>query len=178
MTLANKKPTQSPARKASRVRVAGWRYRVRHVDQLVAGFLAILLLCLSAAPSAAQNESFEAAETVPTSIHSVVSGGFWTLGKDEGFFRAIVAAGGVEHVSHRLYIQWLRINAKNQSYELVRTVNVKELNLGQGHVLEVKSSFGDVNSFKIDITANSRGGKAQRFAITAKGDGKYTIQSR
>lgn len=152
---------------------------MRQAYQFIAGFLAILLLLfLSARPSAAQNESFEAVEGVPASIHSVMSGGFWTRGKEEGFFRSVVAAGGVEHVSHRLYIQWLRINASSQSYELVRTVNVKEFNLGQGFVLEVKTSFGDINAFRIDVTANSRGGKAKRFAITAKGDGTYVIRSR
>ena len=151
---------------------------MRHARRLVAGIAAILLLCLSAPPSAAQNESFEAAEQVPAGIHNVMSGGFWTLGEDEGFFRAIVTAGGVEQVVHRLYIQWLRSDAKTQGYELVRTVNIKELNLGHGHVLEVKTEFGDINAFMIDVTANSRGGEARRFAITAKGDGTYTIQSR
>ncbi|HDO52273.1 MAG TPA: hypothetical protein ENH05_05995 [Rhizobiales bacterium] len=107
-----------------------------------------------------------------------MSGGFWTAGQDEGFFRVAVVAGGVEHVSHRLYIQWLRNDAKTQSYELVRTVNVKELNLGQGYVLDVKTSFGEFNSFKIDVTANSRGGKTERFAVTVKGDGKYVIGGR
>jgi len=151
---------------------------VRYAFKLVVSFVAILFLCLSASPSNAQNESFDAAEKVPANVHSAMSGGLWTVGKKEGFFRAVVIAGGVEHVSHRLYIQWLRTDAKTQGYELVRTVNVKELNLGHGFVLEVKTSFGDINSFKIDITANSRGGKAKRFAITAKGDGKYAIQSR
>lgn len=151
---------------------------MRHAYQYVASFIAILLLCLSALPSRAQNEPFEAAEQVPASIHSAMSGGFWTRGKDEGFFRTVVTAGGVEHVAHRLFIQWLRFRAMSQGYELVRTVNVKELNLGQGYVLDVKTSFGDINSFKISVTANSRGGKPKRFSITAKGDGKYTIQSR
>jgi hypothetical protein len=163
---------------ASLVAVGVRAGRMTNVRRLVAGFAAIFLLCLGALPSAAQNESLEAAERVPAGIHAVMSGGYWTRDKEEGFFRAIVTAAGVEHVSHRLFIQWLRINAKDQSYELVRTVNVTELNLGHGHVLEVKTAFGDVNSFKIDVTANTRGGKAQRFAITAKGDGKYTIQSR
>lgn len=151
---------------------------MRHAYQFVAGFVVIVLLCLNAPPSNAQNEAFEAAEQVPAGINSVMTGGFWTLGKDEGFFRVVVVAGGVEHVSHRLYIQWLRSDAKTQGYDLIRTVNVKELNLGHGFVLEVKTSFGDINSFKIDVTANSRGGNAKRFAITAKGDGKYVIRSR
>lgn len=151
---------------------------MRHAYKLAASFFAILLICLSALPAISQNEPFEAAENVPVGIHHVAAGGFWTVGKDEGFFRAVVIAGGVEHVVHRLYIQWLRSDPNKQSYELVRTVNVRELNQGQGHVLEVKTSFGDINAFKVDVTANSRGGKAKRFAITAKGDGKYAIQSR
>jgi hypothetical protein len=152
---------------------------VRHAYLIVASFVAMLLLGLSlATPSNAQNEAFEAAEQVPAGIHSVMTSGFWTLGKDEGFFRVVVVAGGVEHVSHRLYIQWLRSDAKTQGYDLIRTVNVKELNLGHGFVLEVKTSSGEINSFKIDITANGRGGKVKRFAITVKGDGKYAIRSR
>ena len=151
---------------------------MRHAHQVVACFLAVALLCLSAPPSAARTEPFEAAENVPSSIHSVMSGGFWARGGDEGFFRVVVVAGGVEHVSHRLYIQWLRSDPKTQSYELIRTVNVTELNLGQGYLLEVKTSFGDINSFKISITANSLRVKTRSFAITVKGDGKYVIRSR
>lgn len=146
--------------------------------RFLAAYASVIVVCLSALPSYAQNESFEAAEQVPVNVHSAMSGGFWTVGNDEGFFRAVVIVGGVEHVVHRFYIQWLRSDVNKQSYELVRTVNVKELNLGHGHVLAVKTEFGDINSFKIDIIANSRGGKAKRFAITAKGDGKYVIQSQ
>jgi hypothetical protein len=151
---------------------------MRHVLRFTASFLAVLLLSLSSAPSIAQNEPFETVEQVPPSVHHVASGGFWTAGKDEGFFRSVVIAGGVEHVSHRLFIQWLRSDAKTQRYTVVRTVNVTELNLGHGHVLEVQTSFGDINAFKVDVTANSRGGKSRRFAITAKGDGKYAIRTQ
>lgn len=152
---------------------------MRHAHQIVASFVAMQLLYLSlATPSNAQNEAFEAAEQVPASIHSAISGGFWIEGTDEGFFRVVVVAGGVEHVSHRLYIQWLRSDAKTQSYDLIRTVNVQELNLGQGYLLDVKTSFGDFNSFKIEITARSQRVKTKKFAISATGDGKYTIRSR
>jgi len=150
---------------------------MRHAHQIVARFIAMFLLCLNlSTPSNAQNEAFEAAEQVPTNIHSAMSGGFWTAGNGEGFFRVVVVAGGVMHVWHRLYIQWLKSDAKTQSYELVRTVNVQELNLGQGYLLEVKTSFGDFNSFKIDITAKSLRVKTKRFTITANGDGRYTIR--
>ena len=152
---------------------------MRLAHQVFARFVAMLLLCLIVAtPANAQNWAFEDAEQVPANIHSAISGGFWTAGKDEGFFRVVVVAGGVENVSHRLYIQWLRSVAKTQNYELVRTVNVQELNLGQGYLLDVKTSFGDFNSFKIEITARSQRVKTKKFAIIATGDGKYTIRSR
>ena len=151
---------------------------MRYTDKCATRFVLLLLFFLSAAPSNAQDASFEAAKRVPVSIHTAMAGGFWTHGKEEGFFRVIVIAGGVEHVAHRLYIQWLRTDADKQDYELIRTVNVKELNLGQGHILKVKTAFGDLNAFKVDVAANSRGGKTSRFVIRVKGNGKYVIKSR
>jgi len=143
-----------------------------------AACVSVIVVCLGVLPSYAQNSAFDDAEQVPANVHSVTSGGFWTVGNDEGFFRAVVIAGGVEHVAHRFYIQWLKSDLNTQSYELLRTVNVKELNLGHGYILAVKTSFGDINSFKIDIVANSRGGKTKRFAIIARGNGKYVIRSQ
>jgi len=136
----------------------------------------MIAACLSPLPACAQDEAFDAARQVPASVHTAISGGFWTVGEDEGFFRVVVIASGVEHVAHRLYIQWLRSNADTQDYELLRTVDVKELNLGPGHVLSVRTAFGDVNAFEIKIAAVSRGGETKHFAITAKGDGTYLIQ--
>ena len=151
---------------------------MRHVSQVAATLSVLFFLCLSPFPAYAQNDAFEAAENVPAGIHHVSAGGFWTGGGHEGFFRAVVVAGGVEHVSHRLFIQWLTSDAKTQAYELIRSVNVKELNLGHGYVLDIKTVFGDVNAFKIDVTANSRGGGIKKFAITAKGDGNYVTRAR
>lgn len=148
-----------------------------HAHQTVASFVAMFLLCLNLiTPSSARGASFEAAEGVPASIHSAISGGYWKAGEDEGFFRVVVVAGGVEHVWHRLYIQWLRDDLQTQGYELIRTVNVRELNLGQGYLLEVKTSFGDQNSFKIDITAKSLRVETKQFAIIANGNGNYIFR--
>ena len=147
----------------------------RHL-RFLAAYAWIIIICLSALPSYAQNESFDAAEQVPANVHTVMSGGYWAVGKDEGLFRAVVIFGGVEHVVHRLYIQWLRSDVNTQSYELVRTVNVKELNRGHGYVLQLKTAFGDTNAFKIDVIANSRGNAPKNFSITVTGDGTYSIR--
>ncbi len=140
--------------------------------------LTVICLSIGAIPAAAQNQAFESAEKIPVGVHSVSADGFWTSGNAEGFFRTVVIAGGVEHVSHRLFIQWLQNDPGSQSYKLIRTINVKELNLGTGHVLKVTTDFGDINQFKISVTANRRGRNAKRFVITAKGKGGYTIRSR
>jgi len=144
----------------------------------VAVFSAVVSIWLTITPAFSQNEAFEAAEKVPASIHYVNAGSYWQQGKKEGFFRAVVVAGGVEHVSHRMFLQWLQIDPDTQAYELVRTVNVKELNLGQGYVLEVKPVPTDFGSFRIDVTANARGGSAKKFSIKAGADGSYKIQAR
>ncbi|MGI9475259.1 MAG: hypothetical protein ACR2PI_01025, partial [Hyphomicrobiaceae bacterium] len=93
-------------------------------------------------------------------------------------FRVVVTAAGVEHVSHRLYIQWLESDAKNHRYALLDTVNVKELDFGSGWVLETKTEFGDINALKIDVTARGRGGGARRFTITAMAGGKYRMRTQ
>ena len=151
---------------------------MRRTCRYFALFLAMFFAGTGLRPAVAQNQAFEAAEKTPASVHSAASGGYWSAGSDEGFFRAIVISAGVEHVAHRLYIQWLKNDTKTQTYNLIRTVNVKELNLGQGHVLEIVTSFGDVNAFQIAVTANTRGGEAKRYAITARGSGGYTIQGQ
>jgi hypothetical protein len=151
---------------------------MRRALRFTASFLAVIIFFLSTPRSNAQNDSFETAKQVLAGVYHVASGGFWTAGKDEGFFRAVVTAGGVEHVSHHLFIQWLRSDAKVQGYALVRTVNVKELNLGHGYLLEIRTSFGDMNAFEVNVTENSRDGKRWRFAITAKGDGKCVVRAR
>ena len=66
---------------------------MKHISNIGASLFVVLLLCLSPLPACAQNDAFEAAERVPAGIYNVAAGGFWTAGKDEGFFRAVVYAG-------------------------------------------------------------------------------------
>ena len=151
---------------------------MKQAQKVIVVFAALIALNFNVVPGQAQNAAFEAADNISPNIHTVQTGGYWAVGNDEGSFRIIVTAGGVEHVSHLLYIQWLRNNTTTQSYELVRTVWVSELNSEQGQVLEVANLFGDENAFEINVTANSRGGDAKRFAIIARGEGKYLIKPR
>ena len=48
----------------------------------------------------AEGNLLQPARTLSANVHAVVSGGYWSHGGREGFFRTVVMAGGVEQVSH------------------------------------------------------------------------------
>lgn len=125
----------------------------------------------------AEDISLADAESLPPSIHQVAAGGYWSRDKKEGFFRAIVTAGGTEHVSHRLYLQWLEIDPDTQSYNVASTRGVKEINDGHGSLLDVKAEFPDLEFMKLSVDARSdRPPQESRFTITVKGDETYVVK--
>ena len=135
-----------------------------------------MAICLASAPSAAEDDFLTDAKGIPVSIHKVAAGGYWSEAEAEGFFRVVVVAAGVEHVVHRLYIQWLAIDADTQGYHLVRTVGVEEVNGGHGATLDVEAAFPDLDRLEVSIKVNPRGGgPAQSLVLSAGGDGTYTI---
>ena len=141
------------------------------------GLLASVILLVSASLSLAEDDPSVAVELVPAGVHQVNSGGYWSDDETDGFYRVIVMAGGVEHVSHRLFVQWVWSDESPPAYTVVRTVEIKELDLGPGHLLDVTTSFGDFDAFKIAVTSRDRAGKEKSFMIIAKGVGQYEIHS-
>lgn len=150
----------------------------------VRSFMTVILAgvavwALPAPQARAEDKLLADAEGLPPSVHQVVSGGYWSRGKREGFFRVIVISGGVEHVAHRLYLQWLEIDPDTRSYSVASTRGVKEINGGHGFLLDVKAEFPDMESGKISVAARrARPPQEKLFAITVKGDGSYAIKSR
>ncbi len=116
------------------------------------------------------------AKATPTGIHQVVTGGFWTHGKDEGYYRVVIVAGGFEHVSHRLFIQWIAIDQDNHDLKIVRTVAVAEINDLSGVVSDLKPQFNPKGPLKFTVTLDGRDGVKRKRAITATADGRYTIR--
>ena len=51
-----------------------------------------------------------AAETVPLSVETVETFGFWSEGKAEGSYRLVLLQEGYEHLSHRLIIEWIALS--------------------------------------------------------------------
>ena len=70
----------------------------------------------------------DGAPNVSPAIVQVVSGGYWEAGSQHGMFRAIVENQGFEHVSSRLWLEWVAepddAQAANQ---VVTRVEVSEI---------------------------------------------------
>ena len=116
------------------------------------------------------------ARTRSAKVHAVVSGGYWSHGGREGFFRTVVMAGGVEHVSHELYLQWLQIDLGTQSNKVIKTAGIPQINdASGGYVLDVKAAYPGSNSLKLTVTARSERYPQADFIITGKGDGSFAV---
>jgi hypothetical protein len=153
---------------------------MRHGLNRMSVFSIGLAVCTTlSASSLAEDGSRAAASDVPPNIHLVSSGGYWSRGEREGFFRIIVTADGIEHISHRLFLQWMAIDPVTQSYSVVDTRDVKETNEGHGYLLDVKVEYGAPGSVDLSVFARrDRPPQEIHFTISAKGDGSYYVMSR
>ena len=69
---------------------------------------------------------------VPASVHSVVSGGYWQARGQAGSYRVVLVNSGFEHVSTRVFIEWVREpGAVGRAPAVVSTVE-PQLPFGQG----------------------------------------------
>ncbi len=149
------------------------RWRMWKNARLVLAFLIAFAWSL---PSKADENSLVLLEQVPANIHHVKSGGYWTIDGDEGFFRVLIISAGVEHVSQKIFIQWVRVDLETGDYKIHHTTELTEFTGGGEYVLQVETSFGDINAFKIDLTSNLRDQEPRRFIVIAHGDGTYSIE--
>jgi hypothetical protein len=71
------------------------------------------------------------APKLPGEIAHVVTGGWWTDSADaDGRFRIVVVSGGWEHVSSRVYLDWLRADEDSLGLVLQTQVLVSEIEEG------------------------------------------------
>ena len=139
-------------------------------------FLTVATFCMLWSPALAEDSPEADAKATPPGIHQVFSGGFWTDGKVDGHYRIVIVAGGFEHVSHRLFIQWIAIDPEEHDLKLVRTVPVAEVSDLSGVVSDIKLQFNTKGLLTFTFTLEGRDGKKRKRAVTATADGKYTIR--
>src|SRR6186713_464278 len=93
--------------------------------------LVALLTVSSLVTAAAQDR----APDVSPAIVQVVSGGYWEAGPQHGIYRAIVENQGFEHVSSRLWLEWVAEPDNAQAaHQVVGRVEVAEIGRGSWSV--------------------------------------------
>ncbi len=113
-------------------------------------------------------------------IHAVVYGGYWSSANVEGYYRAVVTTAGAEHVSQRLFLQWVRVNLEDGTYKVTATVPVKEINEGdaQGSLIEMKpDKSSKLGKFRMSVKVTKvRSEEVAHFTLASDGrPGEYTI---
>jgi hypothetical protein len=139
---------------------------------------AALLLPLSVAVWA-QDELLKDVRSLPPHVHSVLSGGYWEHGNQDGFYRVVVLAGGFEHVIARLYVQWISTDQVTRDYKIVRTVNVTEFNGGGASGIQPTLRFtpGAKNlQIELAVTPRDGNGRTEKRTLTVMFDGRYTLK--
>lgn len=80
------------------------------------------LICLSTFSVIAKSPKH-----IDISYTHIVSSGYWSDNGKEGFFRFITQNSGYEHVSSKLYVQWILYPSLTQaSGEIISEITIKE----------------------------------------------------
>ena len=109
-------------------------------------------------------------------MFQVVSGGRWEAGPRRGSYRAIVELIGYEHVSCRLWIEWLTDVQQDQSSDVAARVLVEEISGGLWSCL-IDSQQQPFAGDKLIVTATQTHTLANRtFEVAVSGPGEYSVE--
>lgn len=135
------------------------------------------VLVAQASPALAQPLGTELAEVeaLPAHIATVVTGGEWQAGEEQGFYRIVVTAGGIDHVSNRIYVQRLALDFAENGYRLVETRGVEEINR-QTVAASVEADFYGRDRPVVTISTTDREMKSRSYRLTLMPDGKYRLE--
>jgi hypothetical protein len=127
------------------------------------------------APAMAQGPEADARAT-PPAVHQVLSGGYWSDGKVDGFYRIVVTAGGFDHISYRLFIQWMGTDPDSHEAKIARTVAVNEISELSGTITGIRPQFAPNSPLNFTVMLTGRDGKKSQRTVTATPNGRYTIR--
>lgn len=122
------------------------------------------------------SSGLRAEQVIDAYVSDIVTIGEWENDQQKGQFRFVTKTYGSEHVSSKLYIQWLTYHMDGESNsKIVAEAEVKELNT-QYYSFTSPECVGDwkCQSFKLPAT-HSFTYKKYNFSITTQGLGKYAI---
>ncbi|QIF03410.1 hypothetical protein [Roseimicrobium sp. ORNL1] len=67
---------------------------------------------------------------LPTNVETVVTGGHWERGDQDGTYRVIMLLEGWEHLANRVLLQWIRYDQDKQEMLVEKTVAIEEIPVG------------------------------------------------
>lgn len=150
----------------------------RNFKAPIAFILFLIMGAMNGQTALAQDGFKSAALNTPSGVHRVEAGGYWFRNDAEGFYRAIIVSGGIEHVQHRLYVQWLALDTKTNEYVALATREIVETNLPQGLITSMNADFGDLETMVLSVITRTRDDIKHKFTIRVLADGSYTATPR
>ena len=138
------------------------------------------MITISSDVLAGQGGIPETVRELGTDIAAVESGGYWSRDSEEGSFRLVVTAAGIEHVNHRLFLQWIKNNIDDGTQVVVSTVSIDEINSGQseGYVIDLaRDKDAKFGTLRVKVSARrERSNDKITYELTADGRvGRYKL---
>lgn len=136
---------------------------------------ALLVILVLSMPARAETDAQSRAPEISAAVRSVVSGGGWVEGDVRGFYRVILESEGFEHVSSRLWLEWLVEQSREDPAMVVARTLVTELS--QGFLsLGLENAEEELLSSRLRVSgANPYSLDEQAFEIELGGPGVYRV---
>ena len=137
--------------------------------------IAVLAGALVASGTATATGPTTEPPAVPVTVVEVTTGGFWKTGDDRGRYRVIVEAQGWEHVTSRVFLQWIAERPSEKKLVVVASVPLSELpgNAAVGAPRLVPGKSG--TSLRLEAT-DSLTGKRRSLVFALAEPGKYQLK--
>jgi hypothetical protein len=139
-------------------------------------YILILLVVFSSYSYASVDLLATAVNEIPAEVEGIWEAGEWkdNSGKTIGVFRFVVASGGYEHVSSRLFIQWVSYETHSSNRKVEKSVEVKEIS--GFYSFHLPKHIQSSSSFVLDASHSYTNENVQ-FEIWVNGKGLYKLSS-
>ncbi len=146
---------------------------------------ALLLLCACNAtgrgghqPAIGEQESADVA-SLPTTIATVKTTGWWTDGEREGAYRIIIVEHGFDKIVSRLFIQWLEVIEGEPQTKALATAGIEQLNELPAYKLEITAVRELQDRLDIELDGyNHYTSETKRFLVRAGQPSDTSLEER
>ena len=147
--------------------------------QLLVRVLAALALSLPLYSVAEAQDEVKLVESIPPEVAEIVTGGGWTEGKQNGFYRIFVLMTGEEDkFGAKLYLQWLAVSEDKPEPAVLKTVPVAEINDRnlENAAIDIDGEATKENEIALVVSSfNFQAKKDIYLRVTASLPGKYAV---